>query len=153
MSRFTRQVAGAIVAAAINGDRIYVAAGTYTGAGSQVVLLTRSIELLGGWAGAAVGAHWSGYDVVDINEESKAIFRRTYDAGLDSFLTMLSDPAHWSARFDAPADRGSCRGRVTGGWNGPLPGQTKWREYAASKLGSPVFEKRRRWRGPLPQRM
>ena len=38
-----------------DGDRIFVAAGSYTGAGTEVVLLDRRVELLGGWDGAAAG--------------------------------------------------------------------------------------------------
>ncbi len=43
------------VAAAANGDRIYVAAGVYTGTGSEVVLLDKAVSLDGGWDGAAAG--------------------------------------------------------------------------------------------------
>jgi hypothetical protein len=37
------------------GDTIYVASGTYTGTGSAVVTVTKSITLAGGWNGAASG--------------------------------------------------------------------------------------------------
>ena len=37
------------------GDNIYLAAGTYTGAGTEVVSATESINLYGGWNGAASG--------------------------------------------------------------------------------------------------
>ncbi len=36
-------------------DTVYVASGTYTGTGSNVVMITKSIALLGGWNGAASG--------------------------------------------------------------------------------------------------
>ncbi len=38
------------------GDRVFVAAGTYAGAGPEVVLIDTSIELLGGWDGSPSGA-------------------------------------------------------------------------------------------------
>jgi fibronectin-binding autotransporter adhesin len=40
---------------AADGDVLYVAAGTYTGAGAAVINVTRSISLYGGWSGAASG--------------------------------------------------------------------------------------------------
>ena len=40
---------------AANGDTIYVAGGTYTGVGSTVIIITKSISLYGGWGGAASG--------------------------------------------------------------------------------------------------
>lgn len=40
---------------AVNGDTIYLGAGTYTGAGETVASITRSLTLLGGWNGAAGG--------------------------------------------------------------------------------------------------
>jgi hypothetical protein len=43
------------LAQSVNGDRLYVAAGTYTGAGAAVVTVTKSITLYGGWNGAATG--------------------------------------------------------------------------------------------------
>ncbi len=42
--------------AASEGDTIYVAQGTYTGSESEVVSLTESVTLYGGWDGAATGA-------------------------------------------------------------------------------------------------
>ncbi len=44
------------IAQATNGDTVYVAAGTYTGTGEQVVALGKSITLQGGWDGAGGGA-------------------------------------------------------------------------------------------------
>lgn len=41
---------GAIGKAAISGDTINIAIGTYTGAGTEVVLINKSIPLLGGWS-------------------------------------------------------------------------------------------------------
>jgi parallel beta-helix repeat protein len=38
---------------AVDGDSIYLAGGTYTGNGSAVVIITKSINLYGGWDGAA----------------------------------------------------------------------------------------------------
>ncbi|GBD08548.1 hypothetical protein HRbin22_00788 [Candidatus Thermoflexus japonica] len=38
-----------------DGDTIYAAAGTYTGTGSAVITITKSITLYGGWDGAASG--------------------------------------------------------------------------------------------------
>jgi len=43
------------LAQATDGDTIYVAGGTYTGSGSAVITVTRSITLYGGWDGAASG--------------------------------------------------------------------------------------------------
>jgi len=43
------------LATASAGDTIYVGAGGYTGSGDQVVLLDKSVNLLGGWSGAASG--------------------------------------------------------------------------------------------------
>lgn len=40
---------------ATDGDTIYVAGGTYTGAGAAVITITRSITLYGGWDGASSG--------------------------------------------------------------------------------------------------
>jgi fibronectin-binding autotransporter adhesin len=40
----------------VDGDCVYVAAGTYIGSGAAVVTLTKSIALYGGWDGAAGGA-------------------------------------------------------------------------------------------------
>ncbi len=39
----------------IDGDTIYVAAGTYTGAGNAVIAVNSGVALLGGWNGAASG--------------------------------------------------------------------------------------------------
>jgi hypothetical protein len=39
----------------VNSDSIYVAGGAYTGTGSAVITVTRSITLYGGWDGAASG--------------------------------------------------------------------------------------------------
>jgi parallel beta-helix repeat protein len=39
---------------AVDGDSIYLAGGTYTGSGGAVVTLTKSINLYGGWDGAAL---------------------------------------------------------------------------------------------------
>jgi fibronectin type 3 domain-containing protein len=44
------------LATAAAGDRVLVAAGTYKGTGPEVVLIGRSIELLGGWDGSPSGA-------------------------------------------------------------------------------------------------
>ena len=44
------------VSLAGEGSFIYVAAGTYTGTGTEVVKLENSVNLLGGWDGAASGA-------------------------------------------------------------------------------------------------
>jgi fibronectin-binding autotransporter adhesin len=41
---------------ATGGDTIYVAGGTYTGTGSTVITITKSITLYGGWDGAGSGA-------------------------------------------------------------------------------------------------
>ncbi len=38
-----------------NGDVIYVAAGVYTGTGEAVLVITKSVELYGGWDGSATG--------------------------------------------------------------------------------------------------
>lgn len=38
-----------------NGDTIYVAEGTYTGAGGAVITVTKSVTLYGGWDGASSG--------------------------------------------------------------------------------------------------
>jgi fibronectin type 3 domain-containing protein len=43
------------LATATNNDTIYVGAGTYTGTGTEVVLLDKTVNLLGGWDGAASG--------------------------------------------------------------------------------------------------
>ena len=43
------------LAQATDGDTIYIAAGTYTGSGSEVVAIDQSINLFGGWDGAATG--------------------------------------------------------------------------------------------------
>jgi fibronectin type 3 domain-containing protein len=43
------------LATAVKDDTIYVGAGTYTGPGTEVVLLDRTVNLLGGWNGAASG--------------------------------------------------------------------------------------------------
>jgi predicted outer membrane repeat protein len=40
---------------AIDGDTLYLAAGTYTGTGDEVVCITHSIGLYGGWDGAPAG--------------------------------------------------------------------------------------------------
>jgi hypothetical protein len=40
---------------ATDGDTLYLAAGTYTGTGSEVVRITQSITLYGGWDGAPTG--------------------------------------------------------------------------------------------------
>jgi len=40
---------------ATDGDTIYVVGGTYTGVGSAVITITKSITLYGGWDGAASG--------------------------------------------------------------------------------------------------
>ena len=40
---------------AVNGDTIYVAGGVYTGTGSEVIAVTQSITLAGGWDGATGG--------------------------------------------------------------------------------------------------
>ncbi len=39
-----------------NGDVIYVAGGVYTGTGEEVIVLTKTVALYGGWNGAASGA-------------------------------------------------------------------------------------------------
>ncbi len=39
------------ISKAVYGDTIYVATGTYTGTGSEVVLLDKSVTLSGGWDG------------------------------------------------------------------------------------------------------
>jgi fibronectin type 3 domain-containing protein len=44
------------LARAVANDSIYLAAGVYTGTGPQVVLLDRTVSLLGGWSGAPAGA-------------------------------------------------------------------------------------------------
>jgi fibronectin type 3 domain-containing protein len=44
------------LATAAAGDTIYVGMGTYTGSGTTVVALDRTVSLLGGWDGAASGA-------------------------------------------------------------------------------------------------
>jgi fibronectin type 3 domain-containing protein len=43
------------LATSIAGDTIYLGTGSYTGTGNEVVLLDRSVNLLGGWDGAASG--------------------------------------------------------------------------------------------------
>ncbi len=43
------------LAASIAGDTIYLGTGSYTGTGNEVVLLDRTVNLLGGWDGAASG--------------------------------------------------------------------------------------------------
>ncbi len=43
------------IAQAADGDTIYLAQGTYTGSGSAVLTLSKSITLYGGWDGAATG--------------------------------------------------------------------------------------------------
>ncbi len=43
------------LATAAKDDTIYVGAGTYTGTGTEVVLLDKTVNLLGGWDGAASG--------------------------------------------------------------------------------------------------
>lgn len=43
------------IATAATGDTIYLGAGTYLGTGTEVVLLDRTVNLLGGWNGAASG--------------------------------------------------------------------------------------------------
>jgi len=43
------------LATAVKDDTIYVGAGTYTGTGTEVVLLDKTVNLLGGWDGAASG--------------------------------------------------------------------------------------------------
>lgn len=47
---------------ALNGDTVYVAEGTYTGTGSEVVLIDRSITLSGGWDAAF--AAQNGYSII-----------------------------------------------------------------------------------------
>lgn len=48
---------GAALIKAVNGDSIYLGAGTYTGVGAAAAFsITRSIALYGGWNGAATGA-------------------------------------------------------------------------------------------------
>jgi fibronectin type 3 domain-containing protein len=44
------------LATASGGDSIYLGAGGYSGTGDQVVLLDKSVNLLGGWDGAASGS-------------------------------------------------------------------------------------------------
>ncbi|RJR22753.1 MAG: hypothetical protein C4582_06205, partial [Desulfobacteraceae bacterium] len=44
------------VLTANDGDTVYAAQGTYTGAGSAVITITKTINLLGGWNGSATGA-------------------------------------------------------------------------------------------------
>ncbi len=44
------------VATAGESDMLYLAAGVYTGAGTEVVLLDKTVSLLGGWSGAPSGA-------------------------------------------------------------------------------------------------
>ncbi len=43
------------LARAVDGDVIYLAGGTYTGAGAAVITITKSITLYGGWDGAPTG--------------------------------------------------------------------------------------------------
>jgi hypothetical protein len=45
----------AVLAQALDGDVIYVATGTYTGTGSNVIIIAPSITLYGGWNGASSG--------------------------------------------------------------------------------------------------
>ncbi len=46
----------AALSAAGDGDAIYLAAGTYTGAGQAVITLAHSVSIYGGWDGAPAGA-------------------------------------------------------------------------------------------------
>jgi fibronectin type 3 domain-containing protein len=48
-------LATALATAAVD-DAIYLAGGVYRGAGTEVVLLNRTVSLLGGWSGAPAGA-------------------------------------------------------------------------------------------------
>ena len=44
------------LAGASDGDTIYLAGGTYTGTGTEVIAVTGNVTILGGWDGASSGA-------------------------------------------------------------------------------------------------
>ena len=45
------------ISQSVNNDTIYLAMGTYTGAGGAVITLTKSVILLGGWDGSTSGPY------------------------------------------------------------------------------------------------
>lgn len=47
---------------AVDGDKLYLAQGTYTGSGGAVITLTKSIDLYGGWDGSATTPVVRDYD-------------------------------------------------------------------------------------------
>ncbi len=66
------------VSLAGNGDSIYLAAGTYLGAGSSLLVIPTSVQLLGGWDGSASGPIYRNPDtfptILDGQNQRRVIF-------------------------------------------------------------------------------
>ena len=82
-----------------NGDTIYVAQGTYTGAGEAVVMVTKSIALLGGWNGSMTTppvrdpeAHPSTLD--GENARRGVYISGTITSTLDGFIVTRGDASN-----------------------------------------------------------
>ncbi len=63
---------------AVDGDSVYVGAGTYTGSGAAVVTITTGITLYGGWNGAASGARRVLLSRAEAEEAENIVRKLTY---------------------------------------------------------------------------
>ena len=75
---------------AVDGEVVYVGAGTYTGSGSAVITITKGITLYGGWNGATTGAvardSLAYHSIVDGQGARRAvIITGTFACTLDGF--------------------------------------------------------------------
>jgi hypothetical protein len=73
------------------GDTVLVAAGTYTGAGDEVVLLDKSVRLIGGWTDTFTAL--SGTSTVDGEGARRAITVRPGVSAIVERFVVMSSPA------------------------------------------------------------
>jgi hypothetical protein len=89
---------GAIGKAAA-GDTIRVAVGTYTGTGSQVVLVDESVTLEGGWNAGFTAR--SGMSTIDGETVRAGIWVAAQAVRIDRFVSSAGSPARASGRKQA----------------------------------------------------
>lgn len=100
---------------AIDGDVIFVAAGTYTGSGGAVITLTKSITLYGGWDGVGSGAPMHDPDLYPTQLNGQGMRRVVHISGditptLDGFIFMRGNAT--GMLDNCPSSAGGCGGGI-----------------------------------------
>jgi hypothetical protein len=100
---------------AIDGEAIFVAAGTYTGAGGAVITLTKNIALYGGWNGVGSGLPVRDSDLYPTRLDGQGMRRVVQISGditptLDGFIITHGNAT--GMLDNCPAYAGGCGGGI-----------------------------------------